>query len=669
MERLNPQTTFALLVGIETYGLGDNASLDGPAAGACEIATWLRTRKVPASHIRMHLSISAKNKEKVSKCLTDLGITKYNANEDAIRNSAIQHLAKSPGQVLLIYWCGHGFFEDEIDRRLFCEDASQTDWRHVKFFDLLRYFRSSSTSFTKIIGFVDACAQFTGASHAEALPTYTFPKKVEKAAAKQFVLLSSSLGEFALNPALPRGPLFTDELMRELDKCHLEEQPDLRAIAANLETKFCQLRKQGKTAQTPSRYFHQDWDGGQTGIGTLLKSQPAPKATSWLGQSSLDALFAILSNEYLPNDTLLELYRNSLPGLAPPITDLSLNEIVGHLVELPTLTGSLHPLFQFVLQLSNRLPAAQQSLRTWLASETLDAAHLVDTGQKGSSRQRYFISVAVRHEEFPSAGPAGADAKLARRLASIRTWKEGDISPFEGGWDPDDPVTLEEVNKALVEQISRLESQLPVGAAGLGSVEIIIEFCLPRTLLAEPVDEWTVPDVFEERPLGAVYPVILRDRQRPRRLAAQAFWKERWDRLSQSPPVLADQVYWFTDRGGYDPQQQYDAIRKGNETHVCVGLGFEIDPACLEADKAHCLYGAWQAGLPAAIWVRKAGQAEIKSVLQKLLKGTLLHELPRRLWQLRQESYAASTDEAEDRAIRRTVSLVWDDPYRIPYDG
>jgi hypothetical protein len=662
----------AFIVGIESYKLGPDAALDGPAMAACELAAWLCDRGVPPKNVRLHLAPLPKNEREVSRRVGVLKLDRLDADETSIRDSVIQELGGRAGHRLVVYWCGHGFYEDEYDRRLFYSDAAQNDWRHVKLFDLFTYLRSDQfPSFPEVVGFVDACAQHTVGLHSGNLPDHLFPKGREKAGHRVFVVLSSSLGQLALKPAGLLVPLFTHELLRVLKKVPAHKWFDIEAIDASLKSRFVHLRTKGETAQTPSRYFAQDWSGSVNAIGSLTTGPAAPETKGWLAQDNLDELFTILADEYLPEAILLQLYRNSLPAIAAPRPDRTLQGIIQHLVGLPTPQNASSPIRRFVVLLADRLPASRERLRQWLSK--LNNGNIGVSGDATevvAAEQRYFISVTIRPETVVRANRSGGAAE-ERRLASIRTWKDGDPNPLRGGWDPDDPVTLREVNEALIGEIAALEAQLPRGAAGLGNAEILIEFCLPRVLLAEPVDEWKIPGPFEDQHLGAVHPVIVRDRQRPPRLEAQKLWKERWDRLGQSPPLLVDSFYWLKQRDRLSPREQYNEIVKDSEVRVCIAFGFKVEGECLQSEKEHCLYGPWQAGIPAAIWLRRTPDppVQIERILEKLLRGTLIQELPRRIWQLRQEGYAKSEQERAEQTVKREITLVWDDPYRVPYDG
>lgn len=688
----------ALLVGVESYGLGNDAALDGPAHAVCEIAAWLRAGGAAPRDVLVHVSPKEENRNAVRSRLEALGLTHLEATEDLIRDTVIQKLRKRQGDMLLLYWCGHGFVESEFDRRLFYSDATQEDWRHIKFFDMLRYLQASQNpGFRRYVGFVDACAQFTAGAHPEsALPNHFFPSAAEQAyrdwAVSQYVLLSTGRGEFAKGAQGGKGlPLFTRHLLDELKKLPVGQAPNpkcIESINRALQERFKALNEEGLADQIPSRYWVRDWRDNIDSLGPMGPRLEGLWARGWLPQEELDALAKALPNDFLPASLLKRLYRDCVPGNAKTPDDLSLQGILGHLINLPRpRQDTVAPLFRFVHQFAHRFPKARSGLKVWL--DRVAQAHpdlCVRDDEAQETGECYYVTVVLGAEAVPLEATADRPEQEGR-LASIKVWKGDDPRPLNGGWDPDEPVSLGEVREGLVKELHAFEAELYSGVAGLANTEVIIEFCLPRSLLSEPVDQWNYPDQWEEpQPLGAAYPVVLRDTQRPRRREPRLGWEERWRRLSQAPPLSVEHLPWLRNRDelplGADgvsvSRRFFDHLPRlepeDDELRVCVGFCFDLADDCLADITSSLLYGAWQAGLPAALWFRQPRclPAEVKASFDELFQGTLLHELPRRLWELRREALerrrgAADRLEPLLAEPELLISLVWDDPSRIPY--
>jgi vWA-MoxR associated protein C-terminal domain/Caspase domain len=656
----------ALLVGVETYEFKKDVALDGPARAVCEMAEWLcRDQGAKPEHLLIHVSPKPENKDAFLRRIAALKLS-YKpgpATQNEIRNTVIENLSKRQGELLLLYWCGHGFVEDELERRLLYSDATEAEWRHAKLYDLLRYMRTEHfPGFRRLVGFVDACAQNTATMRPNKLNPYPFPDGKVQSGRSQFVLLSSSLGEFAQG-ADNQGavPLFTSHLLVELKKSPKGEWPNpasvetnLRSLDANLRSRFASLRAGKRTRQTPSRYFVQDWN--EESIDAFGSLVPPRRLISrgWLLQERLDDLLQALPDDFLPEALLANLYRHSLPAHVATRSDRSLRGILDHLVDLPLpRQDAVVPLFRFVRQLANRLPAVQGGLERWL--EEMAQAHpnlQVMDEEVREARQRYFVTVVIGAEAVPLEATRDRPEREGR-IALIRVWKEGDDLPLGDDWVPNEPLAL-------------------------------VEFCLPRVLLSEPVEEWNFPDRFgKPRPLGAAYPVVLRDTQRPWGRDPRIEWEERWRRLSQVPRLSVERLPWLKGKNDLPPGNGtlseifYNCLPKlkpeDDDTRVCIGFSFNMaDDFNLDKDNS-LLFSAWQAGLPSAVWFRQPFDSPDKMMefFNDRFRGTLLHELPRRLWELRREAHERrknTDDKGEPTDPKMLISLVWDDPSRIPYD-
>jgi hypothetical protein len=429
----------------------------------------------------------------------------------------------------------------------------------------------------------------------------------------------------------------------------------------------------GKLEATPVEYLQEEKalvryfaHARQEVVYVSLPRRQEPRIVRGLvAQAHLEDLLHALPEGTLPGDLLTEIYRNCLPPTAAVRGDRSVRGIVTHLAEMPMPRDEKPlPLFRFVRDLADRHPGARARLESWL--QTMEQAYpeLPRVALDAPPRShRYFVAVILDADAVMVEGGSGIG-----RIASIRVWKEGETQPLQGGWDPDRPVTLAEVHAELVRQLDTLQEQLAQRSAGRGATEIIVEFCLPHALLAEPVDEWPVIDAWETpQPLGAAYPVVLRDRERRAGNLLDQRWLERWSRLEQHPPLSIEQLYWLEEGEG-DARALFDMLVRPvvADPHVCIGLCFTVAEDWLRRQpRQDFLSAAWLAGLPAAIWFRTSpgGPVDVKRLFGDLMKGALIHELPRRLWELRR----GAGDDSRTRNRRIDISLVWDDPKRIPY--
>ena len=98
----DPLKTYALVVGIEAYDLGDKADLDGPAHDAVRFMQWLKKYHVPNENIISFLSPLESN----ASLLDEIGIPTKPATRDVI-TAGIDQLSQATGDLLFIFWGGH----------------------------------------------------------------------------------------------------------------------------------------------------------------------------------------------------------------------------------------------------------------------------------------------------------------------------------------------------------------------------------------------------------------------------------------------------------------------------------------------------------------------------------------------------------------------------------
>ena len=152
----DPTRTFALVVGIEKYDAGSNWNLDGPVTDALEFYQWLLARNVSRENIHLLLSPLDENIARIQE--SNLGASP--ATSSAIRYG-LNALHETKGDLLMLFWAGHGIVSGEKQRRLFYADATGDDKRNLDLDSLLKSFGSSYFGgFPRQILFIDACANY-----------------------------------------------------------------------------------------------------------------------------------------------------------------------------------------------------------------------------------------------------------------------------------------------------------------------------------------------------------------------------------------------------------------------------------------------------------------------------------------------------------------------------
>ena len=154
---IDPHQTHVFAVGISSYALGASWLLPNAADHALAFAAWTRTRGVPRDHIHLFLSIA--DHTRLAPALANSDLTAQSATFAAITDFALRELPKKAGELLYIFWAGHGSISEDGVRVLFFEDLTQQTQLPFDLNDFFARLRTSSFQrFGTQIAYVDACA-------------------------------------------------------------------------------------------------------------------------------------------------------------------------------------------------------------------------------------------------------------------------------------------------------------------------------------------------------------------------------------------------------------------------------------------------------------------------------------------------------------------------------
>ncbi|MFI7497595.1 caspase family protein [Streptomyces sp. NPDC049687] len=202
MTAARPDRTYAVVVGVERYAAGPSWDLPGPAADARRFTAWLRGHGVPASHIFLLLDPLA------GAGGPEVDVTAAPAGREAVQEVLTRRLPALDGDLLWVFWGGHGVTDPQGHRRLFYADAAADDRRNL---DLDAWLTAFTTDllpgFRRQVWLVDSCQTFVeDLGFARALPSELPPGGDRLPAREQFVLLASGPGQRAVNdPARQTG--------------------------------------------------------------------------------------------------------------------------------------------------------------------------------------------------------------------------------------------------------------------------------------------------------------------------------------------------------------------------------------------------------------------------------------------------------------------------------
>ena len=206
---------------------------------------------------------------------------------------------------------------------------------------------------------------------------------------------------------------------------------------------------------------------------------------------------------------------------------------------------------------------------------------------------------------------------------------------------------------------------------------VVLEFVLPRRSLNMRVESWLADASDPDSPLGALYPVVIRDWDRQKHPAKRNPWLQKWRHLGDRPATDAV-AQWFscTDL----PLAKGEVRRRLYQVDVS-GAGLTFPPGPPDEAKPpprheFALGEMLNTGLPIAIWPHRCDHAsaasgadafryaQLKQKFSEHSGGRPATDLPEIVRELRAEI-------ADGDSALAGVALLWDDPRRRlrPDDG
>ncbi|MCD7443007.1 caspase family protein [Streptomyces lincolnensis] len=245
--RGDPARVHALIVGIERYGAGAAWDLPGPARDAVRLHRLLSAAGVPRSQLRLHLA-------PLPPYVPDVP---YQAADQAtLRRVLVRELPSVPGgDVLWVWWGGHGVLDRAGALRLFCADATTADKLGIDLDSALeRYASDAVPGFADQLWVVDACETFEeDLAFREHLPADALPVGRRNLVHRQTLLRAAGRGRVAVNDPVRGTGLFSDVLLDLLaDRTAvLPAPPDPEELFPAVRTRIAALREAGRTLQYP----------------------------------------------------------------------------------------------------------------------------------------------------------------------------------------------------------------------------------------------------------------------------------------------------------------------------------------------------------------------------------------------------------------------------------
>ncbi|AKL68476.1 MULTISPECIES: effector-associated domain 2-containing protein [Streptomyces] len=248
----SPARTFALVVGIERYAAGPSWDLPGPANDALRFRSWLLRSGVPERNVLLCLDP-----------LADHGVPHHPADHGTLRGLLLSRLPALEGEMLWVWWGGHGVLDRAERLRLLCADAGTADKRNLD----LESMRTTLASdllpgFGRQVWIVDACQTFEEEyGFRTSLPDEGLPTGRRVRGHHQTLLLAATRGQRAANDPGRGTGLFSECVLDVLEGSPTGPPwPEPEAVFRDVRERVAALRAGRRTEQVPAlRIVGPEW--------------------------------------------------------------------------------------------------------------------------------------------------------------------------------------------------------------------------------------------------------------------------------------------------------------------------------------------------------------------------------------------------------------------------
>ncbi|MEU3920090.1 hypothetical protein [Streptomyces sp. NPDC029004] len=567
---------------------------------------------------------------------------------ETVEEILFEDLPERDGDLLWIYWAGHGYVDDSHQLLLPYVDARRRRTLHLNLESALRWWKASGATrgrFSRQIAITDACRVDSRSARGLVFPQTGYGARPPDPKRRQFALYAAHEGEPAKNLADQGAGQFTHTLLRRLNGTTMSASVhQLVDIARSVQADFQDLRTQGLAWQEPQFLIDRDWSGSTIFGDRWADPDTAGPTAPRLDQCAWTDLGHLLRGQGIPAHTY-DAYRWAfqITGCAAPahqglppgdaLTDIA--------IDLDNRQG--RPDMPLTLPFIRHL-AAHTSDKLW--AEKADA--WVDT-----TRAR-MNSVPIPpppegHPESVGLHVQITDDEEAHGTHWARMWLYRD-GGFQAVWEADQPLSMDAIRTSLADQLLQRRR---------GEQPRRIEFHVPYELLSEPFECWRLPIGRRCKPieLGCSYEVIVRCPDEREGVAGE-HWHRKWQ--------------WLKSHGGHHPK----AVHELSDADICEALDVVLQatepPVCVLAEVSEqrlmdALAAVLDAGVPIAVWPRHVDGMPQPGQLAATLADTHqldVARLPAVIKTLRTSLPGASAAGAQPS--RPPLALMWDDPDRVP---
>lgn len=262
-----PENTYAAVVGVERYCAGSDWNLDGPASDAVRFLEYLAGQGVPKANLRAFLEPLEANDVDLRTRAQAVAASVSEPTRNVLEGFLTGELRTFASvDLFVLFWAGHGVISGNPQRRqLFTSDAKSDNMQNIDLNDLMEALQTNHyPNLNRQAFFVDTCANFKNAGGIT-LPGASLAKGNYLAGREQFALFAGAPGEYAKNLTAEKAGLFSRELMHALE-AETAWPPDFARVGTVVAERFVQLRREGKSRQTPTDFWQRGWLGSEKRI-------------------------------------------------------------------------------------------------------------------------------------------------------------------------------------------------------------------------------------------------------------------------------------------------------------------------------------------------------------------------------------------------------------------
>ncbi len=407
--------------------------------------------------------------------------------------------------------------------------------------------------------------------------------------------------------------------------------------------------------------LHYHGDRNLKGIGEvpLFEALYDNKQPQPLKDSNLKALVTLLT----PLNLEFSLIKTAYLACCPPDWPYPVpNTLEGILVQLNTMPPgkSKYPKTeQFLAYLvadSTLSQSIAQILKIWGEQNIQDFLQLLNEVQQSlgikPTNGEPYLMVVIRRSEQDSVTNANQ-----RNHYFVDAWLINDTLT-QGNSIGEQLTKPESFQETLTfEQIPALLKIFLAQITKYSCSKLTIEIFLPLDLINQSVDNWEIDDELGiPVTLGSQYKIVVRSYERilPTYLY-KGFWEEKWKLVQQFTDTEVGKALISGDSKNL--KALFVELNKPNI------VGLKLTTAPVQTGKGSVFALILKTAIPVALWLRQNQETNYDEKLTELLQ-CCIEQLPETVRMKRLDAM----QETSDTHIGHHLSLLWENPYRLPPD-